>query len=68
MTMKATIRKDKDGEVLVIEAPLSKGHLSSSGKNYVQSTTNGFTAVEGVDGMKFSLNVIKNKRVVDEDE
>jgi hypothetical protein len=52
----------QEGKKLTIVADLDGTNFSSSGKNIVLATTNGFTQVEGSD-VKVSLNVItKPKR------
>jgi hypothetical protein len=45
--------------VLHIEAPLTKGHISSTGKSTVLFTTSGFVKVDGTDNVQVSINVIK---------
>lgn len=49
-----------ENNVMSIDAPLSAGTPSSSGKNLVVASTNGFIEVEGTP-YKVSLNVIKKR-------
>jgi len=52
------IKYDPEGNEVVIQAKLTAGTPSASGKNLVVATTNGFVPVAG---FKVSLNIIKSR-------
>lgn len=49
------------GDKLSIEAILSKGTPSKTGKTLILASTGGFVAVQGADNIKVSINVIKTR-------
>jgi hypothetical protein len=49
-----------EGKKLLIEVDLTKDlGVSKSGKSHIIGTTNGFTQVEGEQGVSVNLNVIR---------